>query len=606
MQADGGRYAMKKFRVKLSWILTMLIGCSMLTAGLYMAKLLEDSHIAVLQDNMSRELTVIQATGNWKFSGNEASLIETYTAEAKRIKAFTNARITIIRADGKVLGDSDENADHMDNHLARPEIEQARAEGQGFKTRYSDTLQENMLYAAIPLVNGKEMTGYLRMAMSLQQVDETVRNLWYFLIIGLAVLFLIAGYVSYRIARSITRPIEKITRVANQISNMNYKARVSSKSKDEIGQLGTAINTMADSLELQMNRILENESRMTGVLENMVSGVLMIDRDERIVLLNPSAEEILGFSSKELLGKKYNEAKQQFEFTKLIEECIEAREHIRDEMIFYYPAERILEINLSPISHVGEEWSGVLIVLHDITAMRRLERMRSEFVANVSHELKTPIAAVKGFAETLLAGALDDKETAKSFLKIIFDESERLNRLIGDILELSKIESKRIPLHFSPVHMSEFIEKSLSMMSTEAEKKNIELSVQVEEDIYLEADEDRLRQIFINLLSNGISYTQEGGKVKVLVEPMEMNKEGDYERLRIVVSDTGIGIPKKDVPRIFERFYRVDKARSRISGGTGLGLSIVKHLVELHKGTIRVESEVGMGTKFIIDLPVIH
>jgi two-component system, OmpR family, phosphate regulon sensor histidine kinase PhoR len=224
----------------------------------------------------------------------------------------------------------------------------------------------------------------------------------------------------------------------------------------------------------------------------------------------------------------------------------------------------------------------------------------------VSHELKTPIAAVKGFAETLLAGALNDRETAKSFLQIIFDESERLNRLIGDILELSKIESKRIPLHFSPVHMAEFIEKSLSMMSTEAEKKGIVLSAEVDEDIYLEADEDRLRQIFINLLSNGISYTQDGGKVKVRVEPIMMNMDGEYERLRIVVSDTGIGIPKKDLPRIFERFYRVDKARSRISGGTGLGLSIVKHLVELHKGTIRVESEVGMGTKFIIDLPVIH
>jgi len=227
-------------------------------------------------------------------------------------------------------------------------------------------------------------------------------------------------------------------------------------------------------------------------------------------------------------------------------------------------------------------------------------------VANVSHELKTPIAAVKGFAETLLAGALNDKETAVSFLQIIFDESERLNRLIGDILELSKIESKRIPMQFSPVYLPEFLEKSLNVLRKEAEKKHIELSMQVDDDIYIEADEDRLRQIFINLLSNGINYTQDGGKVKVRVEPLDMNADGDYERLRIIVSDTGIGIPKKDLPRIFERFYRVDKARSRSSGGTGLGLSIVKHLVELHRGTIRVDSEVGMGTKFTIELPVIH
>jgi two-component system phosphate regulon sensor histidine kinase PhoR len=604
---DGGhKMRMMKFRLKLTLILTMLIACSMLTAGIFMARLLEQSHMNALQNNMTRELKIIEVTGDWSLNGPENALIETYTAKAKRIKEFTSARLTFIRADGKVLGDSDQDPAIMDNHLQRPEIQQARTEGYGFKTRYSATLNENMLYAAIPIMNGKEITSYLRLAISLEQVDAAVRQLWYFLILGLLLLLLIAGYVSYRIAKSITRPMEQITRVAMQITDMNYKARVNTKSTDEIGQLGHAINVMADSLQLQMNHIQENESRLTGVLENMVSGVMMIDREERIVLLNPSAEEILGFSSQELLGKKYKEAKQQFEFTKLIEESIEGREHIRDEMIFYFPTERILEINLNPISQVDEEWSGVLIVLHDITAVRRLERMRSEFVANVSHELKTPIAAVKGFAETLLAGALNDKETAKSFLQIIFDESERLNRLIGDILELSKIESKRIPLHFSPVHMAEFIEKSLNMMSTEAEKKGIVLSAEVDEDIYLEADEDRLRQIFINLLSNGISYTQDGGKVKVRVEPIMMNKDGEYERLRIMVSDTGIGIPKKDLPRIFERFYRVDKARSRISGGTGLGLSIVKHLVELHKGTIRVESEVGMGTKFIIDLPVIH
>lgn len=597
---------MNRFRAKLTLILTMLIGFSMLTAGLFMAKVLEDSHIEVLQGNMQRELKVIIATGDWNRKGSDRELMEYYTTQARKIKELSEARITYIRADGKVLGDSDQNPEQMDNHLNRPEIVQAANEGIGFKTRYSDTLKQNMLYSAIPVKEGQDVIGYLRIAMSLEQVDSTIRKLWYFLIAGLAVQFIIAGLISYRTAKGITRPIERITKVAKQITNMNYKARVNSHNNDEVGQLGYAINQMADSLQLQMNRILENEGRLKGVLENMVSGVMMIDRDERIVLLNPSAEEILGFSSQELLGKKYNEAKQQYEFTKLIQECLDVREHIRDEMIFYYPAERILEINLSPISQADEEWSGVLIVLHDITAVRRLERMRSEFVANVSHELKTPIAAVKGFAETLLAGALNDKETAKSFLQIIFDESERLNRLIGDILELSKIESRRIPLHFSPIHMHDFVKKSLNMMNTEAEKKHIELSMQVDEDIYLEADEDRLRQIFINLLSNGINYTQDGGRVKVRVEPLSVNKDGDYERLKIVVSDTGIGIPKKDLPRIFERFYRVDKARSRSSGGTGLGLSIVKHLVEMHKGTIRVDSEVGTGTKFTIELPVIH
>jgi two-component system phosphate regulon sensor histidine kinase PhoR len=589
--------------------LLLIIGLSMLTAGVFIAEVLKESHIDLLRDNMARELKVIMAMGDWSKTGDDASLIAYYTAEVKKLKESAGSRVTFIREDGKVLGDSDEDPNKMDNHHDRPEIADARQNGIGEAIRYSNTLKRNMLYVALPLREPGAIPGYLRLAMSLEDVEATLRQLWSFLIAGLAALFIIAGLVSYRIAQGMTRPIEKITRVAQQITNMNYKARVNVRKKDEVGQLGLAINRMADSLQLQMNRITENESRLKSVLENMSSGVMMIDRDEKIVLLNPAAEELLGFSSQELLGKTYYEAKQQYEFTQLIRECIETREHIRDEMIFYYPAERILDINLSPIAQRDEEWSGVLIVLHDITAVRRLERMRSEFVANVSHELKTPIAAVKGFAETLLAGALNDKETAKSFLQIIFDESERLNRLIGDILELSKIESKRIPMHFSPVHMQTFVGDIISIMAPEAQKKHIELSMQVPGDLYMEADEDRLRQIFINLLSNGINYTPEGGKVKVRVEPVPAGaaaKEGEYERVRIVIQDTGIGIPKKDLPRIFERFYRVDKARSRSSGGTGLGLSIVKHLVELHHGTIRVDSEVGIGTKFTIEMPVIH
>lgn len=601
---------MHKFRARLTLIFILLIGSSVLVAGLFMAKMLRDSHIDALKANMQRELKVILVSLNWKETGTEAEQIQYFTDQANRLKSSADARVTYIREDGKVLGDSDHDVDTMENHLTRKEVIEARNTGVvGSDTRYSTTVQRNMLYVVVPVKSdgSGSIKGYVRLAMSLEEVEASIRQVWYAVLLGLLTVFIIAGLISYRVAYGITRPIEMITRVAQQITNMNYKARVHVRKKDEIGQLGQAINRMADSLHLQMNRILEDENRLKSVLENMISGVMMIDRDGKIVLLNRSGEDILGFSAQELLGKKFDEAKQQFEFTQLIQECIDLKEHIRDEMIFYYPSERILEINLSPISHTEDEWAGILIVLHDITAVRRLERMRSEFVANVSHELKTPIAAVKGFAETLLAGALNDKETAKSFLQIIFDESERLNRLIGDILELSKIESKRIPLQFSPISLHSFVNNCLHVVQAEAKKKSIELEMQVDETMYIEADEDRLRQILINLLSNGINYTPEGGKVKVKVD--QLAGDGDRpedERIRLTISDTGIGIPKKDLPRIFERFYRVDKARSRSSGGTGLGLSIVKHLVELHKGTIRVESEVGMGSKFIIELPIIH
>ncbi|TDG00746.1 two-component system histidine kinase PnpS [Paenibacillus piri] len=600
---------MHKFRTRLTLIFMVLIGSSVLIAGLFMAQMLKESHIEALKTYMQRELRVILVTLDWNKGGTEAEQIRYYTDQANRLRNSADARITYIRADGKVLGDSDHDPADMENHATRKEVMEARENGTvGSDSRYSSTIGRNMLYVVVPVKDdGGQIQGYVRLAMSLQEVDASIKKVWFVLLLGLLAVFVIAVLVSYRVAYSITKPIELITKVAHQITNLNYKARVHGRKKDEIGQLGYAINRMADSLQLQMNRILEDESRLKSVLENMTSGVMMIDRDGKIVLLNPAAEDILGFSSQELLGKKFDEAKQQFDFTQLIQECIDVREHIRDEMIFYYPSERILEINLSPMSLNEEEWAGILIVLHDITAVRRLERMRSEFVANVSHELKTPIAAVKGFAETLLAGALNDKETARSFLQIIFDESERLNRLIGDILELSKIESKRIPLQFSPIHLQTFIGNCLHVMNAEAIKKSIDLEMQADETIYIEADEDRLRQILINLLSNGINYTPEGGKVKVKVDSLPGGEDGaENERVRLTISDTGIGIPKKDLPRIFERFYRVDKARSRSSGGTGLGLSIVKHLVELHKGTIRVESEVGMGSKFIIELPIIH
>ncbi len=409
-----------------------------------------------------------------------------------------------------------------------------------------------------------------------------------------------------------TRPLEQISEVAKQIKNHQYEARVTGPDKGEIGELGQSINAMAASLQEQMRQIRQNETQLESVLENMINGIVMIDRDGKIVLMNQRAEEVLGFSAKEFEGRHYTEAKQQYELAQMIQEGLELREHLKEELTFYFPVERLLELHLVPVFHAGDEFGGALLVVQDVSAIRRLERMRSEFVANVSHELKTPVAAVKGFAETLLGGAVNDPEIARSFLQIIFDESERLNRLIGDLLELSKVESRRVPLHFSPIEMSGFIAKTIEVISAEAAKKRIILDMRVEEGIYVEADEDRLLQILMNLLSNGINYTPEGGKVSVSVEPLykkqggRLKQEGDYEHIRIRITDTGIGIPKKDLPRIFERFYRVDKARSRSSGGTGLGLSIVKHLVELHKGTITVESTVGVGSTFTIELPVLQ
>ncbi|BBH18740.1 PAS domain-containing sensor histidine kinase [Paenibacillus baekrokdamisoli] len=600
---------MSSFRMRLTFILIGMIGLSVLAAGLFMGKTYKDNHMDALQDNLVREMSVILDQMQWPTA--EAVIpYDYFTQKAEKLKKITESRVTFIRGDGVVLGDSDHDPKTMDNHLNREEIQIAKKDGFGRSIRHSDTTNENLLYVA-KLVDPKNpQSDIIRLALSLKTVDKSIQRIWSTLIVGLLILFVVAAVISYRVALGLTRPLEQITKVSKRIKNLDYKARVAVKRNDEIGELGYSINAMADSLQIQMARIHQNENQLASVLDNMINGIVMIDRTGRIVLINRCAEELLGLSASDLVGRNYAEAKQQYELSQIIQDGLERREHLREEITFYFPEERLLDLNLVPIFEDSDEFGGVLLVLQDVTAIRRLERMRSEFVANVSHELKTPVTAVKGFAETLLGGAVNDPETARSFLQIIFDESDRLNRLIGDILELSKVESRRIPLQFSPIELSSFIAKTIELMGSEAVRKNIRISVKVEPGIYVEADEDRLRQIIMNLLANGISYTPDGGHVSIQAEPVINEAAGrdetDYDHIRIHISDTGIGIPKKDLPRIFERFYRVDKARSRSSGGTGLGLSIVKHLVELHKGSISVSSNLGAGSTFTIELPVLQ
>ncbi|MEK3883115.1 two-component system histidine kinase PnpS [Paenibacillus sp. PL2-23] len=592
---------MNSFRTRLTLIMISMIAVAVFAAGFLMIKTFKDNHIKALEENMVRTMKIIAANLDWR-SGELPQLVDYYSLKASELSELADTRVTIIRSDGVVVGDSDYDVAKMDNHLMRQEVQEAYELGIGRSVRVSDTVQKNMIYVAMPVtINEGEQPYILRMAMSLAEVDKSIGQLTMVLIVSLLILFVVAAAISYSIAQSMTRPLEQITKVAKRIKNMDYRARVKVRKQDEIGELGTAINAMADSLQVQMTRIKQNESQLESVLENMINGVVMIDAQGQILLMNRRAEEVLGFSARELVGRHFAEAKQQYELSQIIQEALDTRKYLREEITFYFPEERLLELNLVPISQSGPgEFGGVLLVLQDVSAIRRLERMRSEFVANVSHELKTPIAAVKGFAETLLGGAVKDEETARSFLQIIFDESDRLNRLIGDILELSKIESRRVPLLFSPVELESFVAKTFALLEPEAARKSITLHHKVESGLYVEADEDRLRQIVMNLLANGINYTPEGGRVTLTV------LAADADHIRFQISDTGIGIPKKDLPRIFERFYRVDKARSRSSGGTGLGLSIVKHLVELHKGTLSVTSTVGVGTTFTIELPIIQ
>lgn len=592
---------MKPFRTRLTFILMALIGISMIGTGFTMAHLFKSSHIAALEENMSREISLISGTLEF-VDMDAANAISFYTKQAEHIAKLLDSRITFITNSGKVIGDSEKNPLEMDNHSNREEELVAAKEGTGRAIRYSETLDREMLYVAQKVTTDQGFDGYIRVSMGLDAVTEGLNRAWQIMAAGLIILFISATVVSYNVASSLTSPLEQITRVARRITDLDYDARVHLKRKDEVGHLATAINAMADSLQAQLKTIRDNEDLLQSVLDNMTGGILMINADEEIALLNRAAEKMLDVSNSEMTGHSYKELKRHYELTRLLEEGVSRREPIHEERSIYNPRERIVRMDAVPMVQDGS-YRGMLFLLQEVTEIRRLERMRSEFVANVSHELKTPVAAVKGFTETLLGG-VEDEKTVRSFLQIIYDENERLNRLIGDILELSQIESKRVQLDCSPVHLIEFFDSVLGTISKVAEKKNISLSAEVPEELFIEADEDKLRQIFMNLLSNAINYTHEGGSVKVSVD--SLLKPDGSENVQFMVTDTGMGIPKKDLPRIFERFYRVDKARSRSSGGTGLGLSIVKHLVDLHHGVISVKSELGIGSSFIIELPLLQ
>jgi two-component system, OmpR family, phosphate regulon sensor histidine kinase PhoR len=593
---------MKPFRIRLTLIMMVLIGISMIGAGITMAKLFKDSHITALEENMSREIKLL--SGTLQFTDmNSADAVSYYTDQAKLISQLTNSRITFITREGKVIGDSEKNPLEMDNHSTREEEVIAAKEGIGRAIRYSDTLDREMLYVAGAVRSEDGFDGYIRLSMGLDAVTEGLNRAWMIMAGGLVLLFVAATFVSYKVASSMTSPLEQITRVARRITDLDYDARVPIQRRDEVGQLAKAINAMADSLQAQLKTIRDNEDLLQSVLDNMTGGIVMINADGEFALLNKASERMLDVKNSEMAGHSYKELKHHYELARLIEEGVERNEPIHEERSIYTPAERIVRLDGVPMVQDGS-YRGMLFLLQEVTEIRRLEKMRSEFVANVSHELKTPVAAVKGFAETLLGGGVTDEKTARSFLQIIYDENERLNRLIGDILELSKIESKRVQLECSPVHLIEFFDSILGTLSKVAEKKKISLSTNVPNELFIEGDEDKLRQIFMNLLSNAINYTHDGGSVKVTA--VNKQKADGTETVVFTVSDTGMGIPRKDLPRIFERFYRVDKARSRSSGGTGLGLSIVKHLVELHRGTITVESDLGIGSSFILELPLLQ
>ncbi|KAB7668016.1 two-component system histidine kinase PnpS [Bacillus sp. B1-b2] len=439
--------------------------------------------------------------------------------------------------------------------------------------------------------------GYLVIGTPLADIENTYKVLGWVILTSLLVAFFSIFLICYKLINRYIRPIEFSTKVAVDIANGNYHARTYEDRMDDTGILSSSLNKIAKNMQEIVRAQEVQEDRLGTLIESIGSGLLLIDSRGYINLINKSYKDLFSVRSTDYLYKQYYKVIPYREVIDLAEEIFMTENKVIREMKLDINNEKKnFQVYGVPIIGTNDKWMGILIVFNDITELKKLEQIRKDFVANVSHELKTPITSIKGFSETLLDGAMENQHTLEEFLRIILKESDRMQTLVQDLLDLSKLEQHHFSLNKEKFNIIEVLNKATKMLEGKAESKNIELNFYQENDIIpIEGDRSRLTQVFLNLISNAVSYTPNNGKVNVSV--IEKKKKID-----ILIKDTGIGIEQAEIPRIFERFYRVDKARSRNSGGTGLGLAIVKHLIEIHKGIIKVDSKVGEGTTFTITL----
>lgn len=460
-----------------------------------------------------------------------------------------------------------------------------------------EELDSRFLHYAVPLNAENGEKGYLLLSSPVKSMNEMEGQMWWLLAAGLGVALLIVLFTSLKITSRYTNPIESATKVATELARGNYDARTYEEHMNETSMLSQSINILARNLQDMTRAQQMQQDRLQTLIENMGSGLILIDGRGYINLVNRAFKEQFQIQPETFLYHLYYEAFLHEEVIHLVEEIFMTESNAK--RLIHLPVRierRYFEVEGAPITGNNDEWKGIVLVFHDITEMIKLEQMRKDFVANVSHELKTPITSIKGFSETLLDGAMKDEKTLSHFLSIILKESDRLESLIHDLLELSKLEKQDFQLVAETCDIKEIINDVAYILSHRAEEKGIELALNLpEHQVEVEGDPHRLKQVFINLINNAIAYTSENGTVTVTLK-------SDKQKVVAQVADTGIGIKKEHIPRIFERFYRVDRARSRNSGGTGLGLAIVKHIIEIHGGTIDVESEIGIGTTFTIEL----
>lgn len=524
----------------------------------------------------------------------------------------SGTRITVIDARGKVLADSSEDPAKMDNHRYRPEIEDAFSGRVGYANRYSKTMRETLLYVATPLpvvAEGQEAEAIdhvLRTSISVASLESTFASIKLRSLVAALLVMTFAGVITWVITSNLSKALEQMTRSAAQFAKGDFSEKLlpleRRTASAEIVTLSSSMDRMAELLDEKIQTIVTHRNQLETVFSSMIEAVIAIDNDERVISINDAAAELFGVDRSTSPGKlvqqivRNTKLQQQIHQVQTSQEAIEDELHIQD-----IDRERFLQSNIVSLASGVGEHVGVLVVLNDVTHLRRLEEIRRDFVANVSHELRTPITSIQGYVETLLDGAIDDREDALKFLEIVLRQSQRLTTIIDDLLSLSRIEeeSREGSIYRDLQPLQPVIEAALQICEVKADQQKVTLRYECPPNLLALMNATLFEQALVNLVVNGITYSCEGTEIVVTAE----EKGGaSGKTLRISVADSGCGIDKKHLPRLFERFYRSDKARSRSLGGTGLGLAIVKHIAQAHQGNVEVKSVVGKGSVFTLVL----
>lgn len=587
---------MKRLRKRM--LLYFTLAYSVLTVILLLAFIqMTESQILKQQENMlSDQMAVISR----KIEEDAENIrdVDSLKHSVSDIATYLSERMTIIDPNGEIILDTTLNVEEAENHADREEFIKSVEENTVVTaSRESTSTGDVMFYAAEAIYNPSgELLGVVRISNSMTNFREIVFYLSGLIVLSLIILIAVTFYMTFYWTNKIKHPIDELRVVMNKLSNKDYQTRYTMNSYEEINELGHSINYLAENLESQLLEIQQNDRRLTTLLENIVVGVILLNEDREIKVCNPAVNEILSTNVYGYLGRDYTDIIQSSEITRLVDKAIKRDKPQNKEVVLYLQSERVVDVNVIPIINVDEE-NNYAVLLYDITEIKRLEQVRTDFVANASHELRTPITALKGFSETLLDGAMNDPELLKEFLEIMLKESTRLDTMVHDILQLSRLEQRPNYVAADQVNVEDTVRDAIQILYQKAETKQIDLTVDVKTDLIVNVNQDELKQVMINLIGNAISYTPEKGYVKIVIDTR--GKEGIIE-----VKDNGIGIPQKEQERIFERFYRVDKARSRNAGGTGLGLSIVKWLVDGMDGWIELESMPQEGSTFRVWLPI--